>query len=67
MNMNTVLLKTGMAEALDYALTNGTWTIENDIALIFFFCSPLIVILFVTCIIYLIYRLAKWGFYYSQH
>lgn len=33
--------KSGMAEALDYALQTGDWTWENDIAVLLFF-SPLI-------------------------
>ena len=57
-----LMLKSGMADAMDYAIANGNWNWKCDLALWILFLSPVIIILLVIVIAYLLYKLFKWRF-----
>lgn len=59
-----ILLKAGMAEAMDYAMANGEWTMENDIAAAIFFIGIPVIgiiigIILVCCMLNGIYQFIK--------
>ena len=55
--MSLILLKAGMADAMDYAMTNGEWTLENDIAALLFFVGiPLICLIYVIPMSYFVIK-----------
>ena len=51
--------KSGLADAMDYAINNGDWTTENDIAVALFVSFPIIGIILVVLLGVFIYKMFK--------